>query len=175
VAFPWEGAPWLKYGRMGSQGSDGVHNGVGPAQTWWTTPGANTFEFRFGNKNKPYGLYGCPTEFDGHVPQVFATWVNGLTPGTYYIRVWINGFVQTDINGAPMDYVVNVAEQEWAGDIYVPIDVQLSGKINKTIHFQSGPGSLAECKVGGPDPWRFVIVEARDAKGTLVAFNFTQV
>jgi hypothetical protein len=176
VAFPWEGAPWLQNTKgWGAKDPDGVHNGVGPAQTWWTTPSANTFEFRFGNKNKPYGLYGCPTEFDGHVPQVFATWVNGLTPGTYYIRVWINGFVQTDINGAPMDYVVNVAEQEWAGDIYVPIDVQLSGKINKTIHFQSGPGSLAECSVGGPDPWRFVIVEARDAKGTLVAFNFTQV
>jgi len=57
----------------------------------------------------------------------------------------------------------------------VPSDVQLSGKINKTIHFQGGPGSLAEMPVPGPDPFHFVIVEARDAKGTLVAFNFTQV
>ncbi|MGC8974438.1 MAG: carboxypeptidase-like regulatory domain-containing protein, partial [Thermoproteus sp.] len=188
VAFPWEGPSVA--GAYEGKDQWGVFNGVGPNQTWWTKPGETTFYFQFGNKPgiaagkydadgdrtaNVAGLYGCPTEFDGHVPQVFATWINGLTPGTYYMRVWINGFVQTDINGAYMDYVVHVAEQEWAGDIYVPIDVQLSGKIEKTIHFQAGPGSLAETKVGGPDDWRFVIVEARDAKGTLVAFNFTQV
>jgi hypothetical protein len=46
-----------------------------------------------------FGLYGTPTEFDGHIPQVFASWINGLTPGTYYLRVWINGYVQTDVEG----------------------------------------------------------------------------
>ncbi len=27
-------------------------------------------------------------EFDGHVPQVYATWINGLTAGTYYARIY---------------------------------------------------------------------------------------
>jgi hypothetical protein len=191
VAFPWWDININTHPGVGAyEGKDrwGVHNGVGPRQTWWTVQGANTFYFQFGNKPglaaydadgvggaNTVGLYGCPTDFDGHIPQVFATWTNGLEPGSYYMRVWINGFVQTDINGAYMDYMVNVPEVEWAGDIYVPIDVQLSGKIEKTIHFQGGPGTLEEIAAGGPDPWRFVIVEARDSAGTLVAFNFTQV
>jgi hypothetical protein len=43
-----------------------------------------------------------------------------------------------------MDYAVNIADQEWAGDIYVPMDVQLTGWINKTVHFRYGAGSLEE-------------------------------
>jgi hypothetical protein len=111
----------------------------------------------------------------GHVPQVFATWIDGLVPGTYYLRAWINGWVQTDISGAPMDYVINVSPQEWAGDIRVPMDLQLTGWINKTVHFHDLPGTLKTAPVRGPDAWRFMIVEARDATGTLVALNFTQV
>jgi hypothetical protein len=189
VSFPWSGSGLSAAALTAWGGYDPaqVHNGVGPAQTWWTTPNMNTFTFRFGNKMRMdamgnYGLYGTPTEFDGHVPQVMATWINGLEPGTYYLRVWINGFVQTDVSGTYMDYAVNIAEQEWAGDIYVPIDVQLTGWINKTVHFRWGAGSLEETTAmsgdGGNTPtdeWRFLIVEARDSAGTLVAFNFTQV
>ena len=63
----------------------GKQNGVGPAQYWYVDGagaftnggGANSFIYRFGVK----GVYGAPTDFDGHVPQALATWVNGLTPG----------------------------------------------------------------------------------------------
>ncbi|MEM2998606.1 MAG: carboxypeptidase-like regulatory domain-containing protein, partial [Thermoproteota archaeon] len=178
VAFPWEGADTGVAG-LDSKDPNGIFNGVGPATAWWTDPASAQFEFRFGNKDYTtpgrYGIYGAPTEFDGHVPQVFATWVNGLEPGTYYLRAWVNGFVQTDAAGNYVDYVFTVASQEWAGDIYVPMDLQLTGWINKTVHFQSGAGTMKEVDVGGPDLWRFLIVEARDAAGTLVAFNFTQV
>jgi hypothetical protein len=140
--------------------------------------------FAFGNKDytNNYGIYGAPTEFDGHVPGAFATWVNGLEAGTYYLRAWINGYVQTDASGNYVDYEFSVASQEWAGDIYTPMDLQLSGYIVKTVHFQFAAGTMKEIPawVGDGqgaiiDPWRFLILEARDAAGTLVAFNFTMV
>jgi hypothetical protein len=201
VAFPWEAVipPTGQGAVYDVKDPFGVHNGVGPAQSWWTAPGQRQFTFRFGHKPAafggfsnavdpsagfdPYlatigaapGLYGVPTNFDGHIPQVFATWRNGLLPGTYYVRAWINGWVQTDISGIYMDYSFTVAAEEWAGDIRIPMDVQLTGWINKTVHFHDLPGTLKTAPIGGPEPWRFMIAEARDAAGNLVAFNFTQV
>jgi len=171
VAFPWEGP---------SPGFDpnGIFNGVGPAQVWWVGPSAKTvdpahvgdtwFIFSFGVT----GRYGAPTEFDGHIPQVFASWVNGLKPGTYYLRAWVNGYVQTDALGNYVDYPFTVADKEWAGDVYVPMDLQTSSWINKTVHFHDLPGSLATQPVGGPDNERYLIAEAYDGE-TLVGFNFT--
>ncbi|MEM3727172.1 MAG: carboxypeptidase regulatory-like domain-containing protein, partial [Candidatus Bathyarchaeia archaeon] len=183
VAFPWEGP------NLGNPASDadpnGIFNGVGPSTVWWTKADWKYFEFMFGNKaletdgtdadgDSVYepGVYGTPTEFDGHVPQVFATWINGLKPGTYYIRVWTPGYVQTDVFGNPVDYSFTVAAEEWAGDIYVPIDLQLSGKINKTVHFHDLAGEIIDRPIGGPDDGRWLIAEARDNEGNLVAFNF---
>ena len=37
------------------------------------------------------GEYGAPRDLDGMVPQVYATWVNGLTPGRYYARAGPSG------------------------------------------------------------------------------------
>ena len=55
--------------------------GVGPPQHWFVQGGTTTpFHFEFGVK----GEYGAPRDLDGMVPQVYATWVNGLTPGRYY-------------------------------------------------------------------------------------------
>jgi len=170
VAFPWEGP-------VSPADPNGIFNGVGPSTVWWTKQGEKSFEFKFGNKeltsdSSAPGLYGTPTEFDGHVPQVFATWINGLKPGTYYIRVWTPGYVQTDVFGNYVDYSFTVAAEEWAGDIYVPIDLQLSGKINKTVHFHDLAGELIDRPIGGPDEGRWLIAEARDSEGNLVAFNF---
>ncbi len=54
--------------------------GVGPPQHWFVQGGTTTpFHFEFGVK----GEYGAPRDLSGMVPQVFATWVNGLTPGRY--------------------------------------------------------------------------------------------
>ncbi len=170
----------------------GVHNGVGPAQFWWVDSGGaftngggpNSFIWRFGVK----GVYGAPTEIDGHVPQPLAAWVNGLTPGRYWVRVWINGYVQTKADGVTLDeYFFDVAKDEWAGDIFTPTDLRKSSKIVKTVHFHNLPGELVDQPIclAGTDahsscgsPFldrgaRYLIAEARDLDGNLKGFNFT--
>jgi len=191
VAFPWEGpitlptVSWVQGGLATNPGGAGpkddfgVFNGVGPAQYWWTDPagaytnggGTTSFHYQFGVKS----FYGAPMEFDGHVPQVYATWINGLTAGTYYLRAWINGYVQTDISGTYVDYSFSVAADEWAGDINTPMDLETSSWINKTVHFHDLPGTLQSSPIRGPDNWRYLIAEAYDDDNNLVAMNFTQV
>ncbi len=201
VAFPWEGPKsidppvitWINGQPVateyqtevgaGDTTTDkdvfGLFNGVGPAQYWWVDNlgaytnggGTNSFRYQFGIK----GFYGAPMEFDGHVPQVYATWVNGMTAGQYYTRGWINGYVQTDVSGTYVDYPFTVAADEWAGDINTPMDLETASWINKTVHFHDLPGTLQTSPIRGPDPWRYLIAEAYDADNVLVAMNFTQV
>ncbi len=183
----------------------GVHNGVGPAQFWWVDSagaftnggGPNSFIYRFGVK----GVYGAPTEIDGHVPQPLAAWVNGLTPGRYWVRVWINGYVQTKADGVTLDeYFFDVAKDEWAGDIFTPTDLRKSSKIVKTVHFHNLPGELVDQPIcapgndvhpstaigacstisngftGGPfldQGNRYLIAEVRDLDGNLRGMNIT--
>jgi len=116
--------------------------GVGPAQGWYVLAGTtDPFHFEFGLK----GEFGAPKDMDGHVPQLFATWVNGLTPGRYYVRAWTFRYVQSALDGATFqEYPIDVTPQEWAGDITVPIDVRLSSWVNKTVHFHDLPGTINE-------------------------------
>src|SRR5208283_2115661 len=116
--------------------------GVGPPQSWHVQGGTTTpFHFEFGVK----GEYGAPRDLDGMVPQVYATWVNGLTPGRYYVRAWVFRYVQTALDGATFqEYYFDVTPQEWAGDVTLPIDLRLSSWVNKTVHFHDQTGSLTE-------------------------------
>ena len=191
VSFPWEGpvgyytlTPPPSPGSTTSKDPFGLFNGVGPAQTWWVDPQgtlnsadglgstSSEFFFQFGSES----VYGVPTKLSGMVPQVFATWTNGLSPGRYYIRVFVNGYVQTDNTGGQfIDYPFDVSD---AGpqDITVPIDLFESSSINVTVHFHDFPGTLVDGAVKGPDPARFLIAEAfSKADSTMAAFNFTQV
>ncbi len=171
VAFPWEGPTPAK-------DLLGIYNGVGPAQYWWVDPdgtftnggGSSSFIFRFGVK----GVYGVPSEFDGRVPQVYATWINGLSVGSYYLRAWVNGYVQSDVAGtATVDCKFSISGVNWAGDIYVPMDLFKSSSINQTVHFHDLQGTLLPEPVRGPDRGRYVIVEAFNDVHDIVAFNFT--
>lgn len=186
VGFPWEGplgyytftpAPTFK-------DPFGVFNGVGPAQSWWVDPQASLdpgtflgssnseFVFQFGSKT----VYGAPAKFSGMVPQTFATWTDSLTPGTYYVRVFINGNVQTSNDGTRfIDYSFQILASGYARDIFLPIDLQRSCTMNITVHFHDLPGTLESKPIGGPDPRRFLVAEAFARDGTLAAFNFTQV
>jgi len=129
--------------------------GVGPPQNWFvcgqsyglqvqtcnagqtTTP----FHFEFGVK----GEYGAPRDLDGQVPQVYATWVNGLTPGRYYVRAWVFRYVQSALDGSTFqEYYFDVTPQEWAGDVTLPIDLRLSSWVNKTVHFHDQINSITE-------------------------------
>jgi hypothetical protein len=183
VAFPWEG-PISYYGYTTSPPFNdpfGIFNGVGPAQVWWVDPkgnldpvtnlgsGSNFFKFQFGQK----GFYGVPAKFSGMVPQVFATWIDGLKPGAYFIRVFINGYIQSDPSGIFKDvyfYINDVSDS-----VFVQIDVYASSFVNVTVHFHPSPGTIADDAIGGPDPGRIMIAEILTEDGSLSAFNFTYV
>ena len=186
VAFPWDG-PIGYYSYTSAptfKDPFSVFNGVGPAQSWWvdssgsldpvTSLGSSSseFVFKFGSKS----VYGVPTKFSGMVPQVFATWTDSLSVGRYYVRVFVNGYVQTSYDGTRfVDYSFQVPDLGHSRDITLPIDLQRSGIMNVTIHFHDAPGTMQDAPVQGPDPQRILIAEAFARDGTLAALNFTQV
>jgi hypothetical protein len=188
VAFPWEG-PIGYYGYTPGPGPSfkdqfGLFNGVGPAQSWWANPfdsldpitqlGSTGDEFRFQFGSEPF--YGAPAKFSGMVPQVFATWTDSLSPGVYYVRAFVNGYVQTSIDGTRfVDYPFQIRPSTSSQDVFIPIDLQKSAAFDVIVHFHDVPGTLASGPIGGPDPERFLIAEAFASDGTLAAFNFTQV
>jgi len=176
VAFPWEGPP--------HKDPFGIFNGVGPAQKWWVGPnesidpatglGSDPYEFRFQFGAK--GYFGIPKRLSGMAPQAFATWIDGLGPGNYFVRAFVNGYVQTDASGTRFKHsYFTVPEGALSSDYEVRIGLRRSGLINATIHFHDRPGQAAGGPIGGPDPLRFVLVEALDYDGSLAAFNFTYV
>jgi len=148
IAFPWhEYAPMNGYGGLqpfyqvsyGTQDGSVMNEnfadpqGVGPPQHWFVQGGSTVpFHFEFGVK----GEYGAPSELDGMVPQVYATWVNGLAAGRYYVRAWVFRYVQSALDGSTFqEYYFDVTPDEWAGDVTVPIDLRLSSWVNKTVYF----------------------------------------
>jgi len=183
VAFPWEG-PISYYSYTSSYPFNdpfGVFNGVGPAQVWWVDPkgnldpvtnlgsGSDFFKFQFGQK----GFYGVPAKLSGMIPQVFATWIDGLKPGTYFIRAFINGYIQSDASGIFKDVYFYINDA--SNDIFIQIDVYASSFVNVTVHFHSSPGTIIDEAVGGPNPGRFLIAEVLSEDGSLAAFNFTYI
>ena len=185
AAFPWEGpASYYAYTNNPTiKDPFGLFNGVGPAQVWWVDPRGNVdpntglgssaseFTFQFGSE----GAYGVPTKFSGMVPQVFATWTDSLSPGNYYIRVFLNGYVQTTPDGGTfVDYSFTVPDIG-PYNTNLPIDIIQSCGINVTVHFHNNPATLVEAPIGGPDPARYMIAEAFAEDNSLAAFNFTQV
>src|SRR5208283_5421852 len=97
---------------------------VGPPQDWAVQEGQTIpFHFEFGVR----GEYGAPRDFDGRVPQVYATWVNGLTPGRYYVRAWAEDHVQSAKDGSFQEYYFDVAPNETGADIPLRIELRKSG------------------------------------------------
>jgi hypothetical protein len=186
VAFPWEGPIGYYANTPAPSFKDqfGLFNGVGPAQSWWVDPmaslnpitelGSTNSEFRFQFGAEPF--YGAPAKFSGMVPQVFATWTDSLSAGVYYLKVFVNGYVQTSNDGTQfVDYSFQIQPGASSQDVFIPIDLQKSASFDVTVHFHDVPGTIASGPVGGPDPVRFLIVEAFASDGTLAGFNFTQV
>ena len=151
IAFPWhEYTPTNGYGFPGGGSAAAYYQvsaanaqglslqdpmGVGPPQTWFVQGGStDPFHFEFGVK----GEYGAPRDLSGMVPQVYSTWVNGLTAGTYYVRAWVFRYVQSASDGSTFqEYSFSVTPNEWAGDVSLPIDVRLSSWVDKTVHFHN--------------------------------------
>ena len=189
---------WISHGALscgdnptptGNVDPCGKPDGVGPAQYWWVDGsgvftnggGPTSFIYSFGVK----GVYGAPTEYDGHVPQPYATWVNGLTAGRYWVRAWVNGYTQTLQDGITLDeYYFDIAKDEWAGDVYMPMDLRIGGTVCVTIHFHDFTDTLQECPIngcpgnlaqGGSAGNRYLVAELRDSNRKLMGLNFTYV
>lgn len=183
VAFPWEG-PVGYYPYASPKDPYGAFNGVGPAQTWWVSPKGTvdpvtglgstpaSFVFQFGFQE----FYGAPSKFSGMAPQIFATWIDGLQPQVYYVKAYVHGYVQTTADGQRLkDYSFKISFIERDVGVSVPVDVYRSGMVEVTVHFHDSPGTRRSSPVGGPDPARYLVVEALDYLGQLSAFNFTVV
>jgi hypothetical protein len=143
--------------------------GVGPPQHWYIQGGTTTpFHFEFGVK----GEYGAPRDLDGMVPQVYATWVNGLTPGRYYARAWTFRYVQSALDGSTFqEYYFDVTPNEWAGDVTLPMDLRLSSWVNKTVHFHDVINGITEDPIDtGAGLMSGVLV---DANGQVWSYNQT--
>jgi len=101
-----------------------------------------------------------------------------MTPGRYYVRAFVNGYVQTALDGRTLqDYFFDVAKDEWSGDVTVPLDLLKTSYITKTIHFHDIPGSLIENQVLSS---RTVVAEVWDvssdlSKPVLAGVNVTMV
>ncbi|WP_455367758.1 carboxypeptidase-like regulatory domain-containing protein, partial [[Eubacterium] cellulosolvens] len=186
VAFPWEGLVGYYAYTISPDYKDpyGLFNGVGPSQRWWVDPSSSLdpisnlgssssdFTFQFGQN----GVYGIPTELSGMVPQIFAGWTSSLNPGVYYLRVYVNGYVQTSGDGIKfIHYPVFIPDVDFPRNFFIPIDLFRSAAINVTVRFHNLPDTITDDAVKGPDPTRFIIAEAFASDGALAAFNFTQV
>ncbi len=186
IAFPWGGAPISGIGAPDTYwnqvlgGPGGVFTGatpstdpegVGPAQNWYVVAdGVNDkFHYEFGEK----GMFGAPRDLDGHVPQRYATWVNGLTAGRYYVRAWVFRYVQTAIDGATFqEYSFQVTPNEWAGDISIPLDLRISSWVNKTVHFHDNAGTLVTSPIDtGANVLVGSLLDSRS--GVLYSYNQT--
>jgi hypothetical protein len=100
---------------------------VGPPQDWLVEGGTKLpFHFEFGMK----GEYGAPRDIDGMVPQLYATWVNGLTPGRYYARAWVDGYGQSAVDGSTFqEYFFDVIPNEFAGEVRLSLDLRLKTRV----------------------------------------------
>lgn len=175
IAFPWH-----EYRAYNGYTSNGVSNsnygnntsdpqGVGPPQHWFVNGGSiDPFHFQFGSK----GEYGAPRNLDGHIPQVYATWVNGLTPGRYYVRAWVFRYAQSAVDGSTFqEYPIDVTANAWAGDISVPIDLRLSSWINETVYFHNLQNTLTTSTINTGAGYLYGAL--RDGAGTVWSFNVT--
>jgi hypothetical protein len=186
-------ATWSPYGaNLGKWGPTGFMKweanpsnwGVGPSQAWTVTKGASSFNFQFGRE----GLYGAPCDLEGHVPgSVTPYWVSGLGAGTYNVRTYLFGYVQTLVDGVTFEPVTfTVPSVEWPGNIYVPFDIRMSSYVKKTVHFHDVPGTLMENPIGwgwngtevglsGTSFYRFLAAELLDSAGKTRAWNVVPV
>jgi len=143
--------------------------GVGPPQQWFVSGGTTTpFHFEFGLK----GEYGAPKDLSGEVPQVYATWINGLTAGRYYVRAWTFRYVQTALDGSTFqEYYFDVTPNEWAGDVTLPLDLRLSSWVNKTVYFHDTPNTITTSPIHSVAGYLWGYLQGAD--GNVYSYNVT--
>jgi len=117
-------------------------------------------------------IYNGSRDLDGHIPQSRAGFVAGIGPGRYYVRIWVNGYVQVSaLNEWALteDCAVVFTRDEQSRSI----DVQLerTGMLNVTVHFRDlTPIHESPIPFGGT-----VTVKAYDINDILRASNSARV
>ncbi|MCW4032774.1 MAG: carboxypeptidase-like regulatory domain-containing protein [Candidatus Bathyarchaeota archaeon] len=181
IQSDWPGWPygyWAQYiydenGAFVSNRESGLPDGMVPAtkivfpgfSTWNIATNRYDFTTFFGDESC---YSGTPTMWDGHIPQWFATWTSGITPGTYSIETRVFGYVQTQT----VQVVVPETEHP-GGTIEVEMDIMKGGTVRAQVHFHDF--DLPSPTVGpGPNKGNlFLQAEAFDSEGNIRAFNHT--
>ncbi|MGQ9543430.1 MAG: carboxypeptidase-like regulatory domain-containing protein [Candidatus Bathyarchaeia archaeon] len=107
---------------------------------------------------------GIETGWDGHVPTFLADFTSGILPGTYRVRTWVFGYVQT------REYTVTFPAVEFSGSAYIEMDLFKGGTIATTIHFHN---QEMPSKTDPASGW--LLVEAVDANGVVQAWTSSSV
>ncbi len=102
------------------------------------------------------------TEYTGHVPQDYATYVSGIPPGDYYVRAYVWGYIQT------RDYVISA--HNGTSSIDLEMDLHRSGRLEVMLNFKDLPGAKAVSKLTGRT---WIRARAYDSRGRLSALSFS--
>jgi hypothetical protein len=130
------------------------------------------FTFDLEDDDRTFGTFwgdpscysGIETGWDGHVPTFLADFTSGIIPGSYRVRTWVFGYVQT------REYVVDFPAVEFPGTAYIEMDIFKGGIINATVHFHNQ--ELPSAAVP-PGQFGHLVFEAIDANGVMQAWNST--
>jgi len=140
-------------------------NRVLPIRIVLLDPNANMVAYTQGFVNPLAHNYNFTIDgrilLDGHVPQDYADYVSGLDLGDYYVKVYVNGYLQSEIS---LVYVV-----DYLSALQIQIDVEKSGWFEVAVHFKDyANGSTTSLPSS-----RLLTLEAYDLQGTLKGLNGT--
>jgi len=122
---------------------------------------ANSTYFDASQTYYPFSFNGS-IDLDGHVPQDRADYVSGLAVGDYYLKAYVNGYLQRD--------VVAVHVYEYSRNVTVPFDLWRSSQFSVTVHFVDAGGSAS------PTPKKGTLtLEAYGLDGGIEGYNTTSV
>ncbi|MGB9022767.1 MAG: carboxypeptidase-like regulatory domain-containing protein, partial [Candidatus Bathyarchaeia archaeon] len=128
------------------------------SKAWLAT---NTTTFDPYQAYYPFSFDGS-IELDGHVPQDRADYVSGLAAGDYYLKAYVNGYLQRD--------VVAVHVYEYSRSVSVLFDLWRSSQFSVTVHFVDAGGSASPTPKDGT-----LTLEAYGLDGGIEGYNRTSV
>jgi len=118
-------------------------------------------------------VYRGERDLDGHIPQDNSSYVGGIGPGRYYLRVWVNGYVQPSAanewiwrNECAVVFSRNEQNRR------IEILLEKTGSLRVTVHFTNSTQTFGEATTGQSGT---LIVEAYNLVEEMRARNSTLV